>query len=156
VSGYIVGARQQASTGPSAFDRILILPTSTASPTARIAAAPPPTPAPAPVFVPSEPDDAQDAAETAAEAAAAGRPLTAAQMQNQIREANARAAAARLAAEQDVVEPPDAAARPATPAATPAPTNPFFSGTGSGRPGEITPVPQQPRNPLRPNGDPEP
>ena len=45
-------------------------------------------------------------------------------------------------------------ARPVTqPTATPA--NPFFSGT-SGRPGEVAPVPQQPRNPLRPNGDPEP
>ncbi len=148
VSGFIVGARHQASTGPSAFDRILILPTSTASPTARVVAAPQPAPAPAaPVFMPADPDEAQDPA---------GRPLTAQQMQNQIREANARAAAARGAADQDAVEAPDAPPPPPPPAPTNVPSNPFFSGAGSGRPGEITPVPQQPRNPLRPNGDPEP
>lgn len=37
------------------------------------------------------------------------------------------------------------------------PANPFGgSVSGSSRPGEITPVPQQPQRPPRPNGDPEP
>ena len=149
VSGYIVGARQAASTGPSAFDRILILPTSTASPTARVAPAPPPpVPTPTPVVIQPDPEDPQDAEATP------GRPLTAQQLQNQIREANARAAAAR--AEQEEADPVQDTAPPPPGPATTTPNNPFFTGAGSGRPGEITPVPQQPRNPLRPNGDPEP
>ena len=153
VSGYIVGARQVASTGPSAFDRIMIVPTSSVAPApARVftntpsaapgPAAPQPPPPPPPVaFVPGDPD------EPAAAENGPNRILTAQQLQQQL---NARAAAAR-AAEQ--AEEDDAARQATPPARTPA--NPIFSGP-SGRPGEIAPVPQQPRNPLRPNGDPEP
>lgn len=143
VTGYIVGARQVLATGPSSFDRIMIMP-GTATVAAR-SSAPPPPPAPPPspiTFVPGQPDDdPQDAA--------AAR-VTAQQLQNQIRESNARAAANRVEPEGDAPARP-----PTTPAPTATPGNPFFSGV-SGRPGEVTPVPQQPRNPLRPNGDPEP
>ena len=147
-AGYMVGARQVLSSGPSSFDRIMILPPSaiTAAPPARVVASPLPplqAPPPAPIaYVPGEPDDNADGA---------NRVLTNAQMQNQL---NARAAAARSAAlegQQQQQQPP-VAGQPQPPATTP--NNPFFSGQ-SGRPGEIAPVPQQ-RNPNRPNGDPEP
>jgi hypothetical protein len=154
VSGYVLGARQVASSGPSTFDRIMIVPTSSVAATpARVftntpsatPGAPGPQPAtqpPPPVaFVPGDPDD------SGAQDGSPNRVLTAAQLQQQL---NARAAAAR-AAEQAQEED---AARTSTPAAR-TPANPIFSGP-SGRPGEITPIPQQPRNPLRPNGDPEP
>jgi hypothetical protein len=150
-SGYIVGARPTAAAGASAFDRIMILPQSSTPPTARVvSSSPTPTPPPpAPVaFVPGDPDDQQDPN---------ARVLTPQQLNNQLA---ARAAAARQQLEQQQQQQPpnanpqDQMARPVTqPTTTPA--NPFFTGT-SGRPGEIAPVPQQPRNPLRPNGDPEP
>ena len=152
VAGYIVGARQVASTGPSAFDRIMIVPTSSVAPApARVftntpsaapgPAAPQPPPPPPVALVPGDPD------EPGAPESGPNRILTAQQLQQQL---NARAAAAR-AAEQ--AEENDAVRQATPPARTPA--NPIFSGP-SGRPGEIAPVPQQPRNPLRPNGDPEP
>ena len=146
-SGYIIGARPVGAAGASLYDRVMVLPQSATPPTARVVAnAPSPTPPPpAPIaFVPGDPDDAPVDPN--------GRVLTAQQLQNQLA---ARAAAAQQQIQQQQNPPPqDQMARPtAQPTTTPA--NPFFSGT-SGRPGEIAPVPQQPRNPLRPNGDPEP
>jgi hypothetical protein len=149
VGGYIVGARQVASTGPSAFDRIMIVPTSSVvapAPTRVFtntpSAAPQPPPPPPPVaFIPGDPD------EPGAGDSGPNRILTAQQLQQQL---NARAAAARAAEQAE----DDAAVGQSTPPAR-TPGNPIFSGP-SGRPGEIAPVPQQPRNPLRPNGDPEP
>ena len=148
-SGYIVGARPVATTGASSYDRIMILPQSSTPPTARVVSSSPSptTQPPAPIaFVPGDPDDNQDPN---------SRVLTAQQLQNQLA-ARAAEAQRQVQGQQGQQAPPtqDQMARPVTqPTATPA--NPFFQGT-SGRPGEIAPVPQQPRNPLRPNGDPEP
>ena len=144
-SGYFVGARQTATTGVSSFDRIVLLPPSAVPPTARVVSnAPSPTPPPpSPIaFIPGDPGE---------EALLNGRQLTPAQLQQQV---NARAAAAQ---NQNIDPPqnqPNAAPAPANrPATTPA--NPFLQGP-SGAPGVVAPVPQQNRNPLRPNGDPEP
>jgi hypothetical protein len=143
--GYIVGARQVASTGPSSFDRIMIVPASPVTAAPRVVSAPiqtlPPPPAPV-AFIPG------DANNDVPPDGAATRVITAQQLQNQI---NARTAGVRA-------EPVEPATQPAP---TPQPTpgvrgNPIFTGP-SGRPGEVAPAPQQsPRNPLRPNGDPEP
>jgi hypothetical protein len=148
-SGYIVGARPVATAGASSYDRVMILPPSATPPTARVvSSSPSPTPAPPPpiAFVPGDPEDAQQDPNS--------RVLTQQQLQNSLA---ARAAAARQQVEQQQnpnPNPQDQMARPVTqPTTTPA--NPFFSGA-SGRPGEVAPAPQQPRNPLRPNGDPEP
>ena len=146
-SGYIIGARPVVTAGASLYDRVMVLPQSTTSPTTRVVStspSPSPTPPPPIAFVPGDPDDVPVDPN--------GRVLTAQQLQNQLA---ARAAAAQQQLQgQQAPPPPDQMARPATqPTTTPA--NPFFQGT-SGRPGEIAPVPQQPRNPLRPNGDPEP
>lgn len=145
-SGYIIGARPEIAAGASLYDRVMVLPQSSTPPTARVVSnAPLPTPPPpAPIaFVPGDPEDAPLDPN--------GRVLTAQQLQQQLA---ARAAAAQQQIQQQNAPPQDQMARPVTqPTTTPA--NPFFSGT-SGRPGEVAPVPQQPRNPLRPNGDPEP
>jgi hypothetical protein len=147
-SGYIIGARPVAAAGASLYDRVMVLPQSPTPPTTRIVSnAPSPTPPPpAPIaFVPGDPDDAPLDPN--------GRVLTAQQLQNQLA-ARAAAAQQQIQQQQQNAAPQDQMARPvAQPTTTPA--NPFFSGT-SGRPGEVAPVPQQPRNPLRPNGDPEP
>ena len=156
ITGYVVGARQVASTGPSSFDRIMLLPSTVAAVANRpsnptpVAAAPPP----AITFVPGDPDDEPGVPVD-------GRVLSAAQLQNQIREANARAVNQNPNQAQPPTQP-EPAARTGQPTSnqptTTQPTgnrNPFFTGPTSGRAGEINPVPQQ-RNPLRPNGDPEP
>ena len=99
------------------------------------------------VFVPGDPADEPQQDPN-------GRVLTPAQLQQQL---NARAAAARNAEQpqnpQNPQNPPDQPVRGTAPTTTP--TNPFFQGP-SGAPGQVAPVPQQNRNPLRPNGDPEP
>ena len=146
VSGYIVGAREVASAGASSFDRIVILPTSTPP---RVTAAAPPAfaPPPSPItFVPGDPDENPAGDVAPGNGQVPPGTVTPAQLQQRLRENAARAAAAQAEAEEDDTPP----------AATPARGNPFGAVKGSSRPGEITPVPQQPRNPLRPNGDPEP
>ena len=159
ITGYVVGARQVASTGPSSFDRIMILPGNSATVAARPANSPPVAAAPPPAitFVPGDADDDQGVPVD-------GRVLSAAQLQNQIREANARAAGQQGQPAQPVQPEPaartgqPAPGQPTTQPTTNQPTNrgnPFFTGPTSGRAGAIDPVPQQ-RNPLRPNGDPEP
>jgi hypothetical protein len=152
VSGYIVGARDPGSVGASSYDRIVILPTSTPP---RVTAAAPPTFAPAPqpiVFAPGDPDENPPDDVPPGQGNVPAGTVTPAQIQQRVREAQARAAAAQAEAEAQEDQAP-------APAATPARGgNPFGTIRGSSRPGEITPVPQQqqPRNPLRPNGDPEP
>ena len=150
VSGYAVGTRQVASSGPSQFDRIMLLPRSTAATTSpRVTSVQTIAPPPPIAFVPGDPDDDPN------DLPPNVRRLTPAQAPGQTNAsiAAARDAAAAAAAAQNG-NPPEAAQRPAAPTNTP--VNPFFSGR-SGRPGEVAPVPQQPqRNPLRPNGDPEP
>jgi hypothetical protein len=111
-------------------------------PTSVVSTAPPPPPI---AFVAGDPDDDPNAAARRVPAAQQG--LTNAAV------AAARDAAATAAQNSDR-NPSEGAQRPGPATATP--TNPFFSGP-SGRPGQIAPAPpQQQRNPLRPNGDPEP
>jgi hypothetical protein len=145
IAGYAVGTRAPTSTGPSRFDRIMLLPRSTPSttaprPTAVLSTTPPP-----PIAFIAGDDDPNDAPNVV-------RPPNAPQPVNQTNAAVAAAReAAAAAARNSERNPSEEAPRPSN-----TPTNPFFSGS-SGRPGEIAPVPQQPqRNPLRPNGDPEP
>ena len=145
-SGYMVGAREVATIGVSAYDRIVILPPSAVPPTARVVSnSPSPTPPQQlPIaFVPGDPVDDGNLPLN-------GRQLTPAQLQQQV---NARAAAAQNQNVEPVQNPP-AAAPPASRQTT-TPTNPFFQGP-SGAPGQVAPAPPQNRNPLRPNGDPEP
>jgi hypothetical protein len=152
VSGYIVLARPVMVAGSSAFDRILILPTSTVTrqtPTTAFT----PAPAPVQVFVPGDPDaDLSD--DGPVDPRGVVRIQTPQQrdaqqvqqqLQQQLREAAARAAAARTI-EPDEEEQP----QQKQPAAT-VPGMPAGAVRGSSRPGEITPVPQQ-RN-SRPAGD---
>lgn len=145
-SGYMVGARPEATIGASAYDRIMILPPSAVPPTARVVSnAPSPTPPQqTPIaFVPGDPvDDGQLPLN--------GRPLTPAQLQQQV---NARAAEAQNRNVEPIQNPPANTAPANRPNTTP--TNPFFQGP-SGAPGQVAPQPAQNRNPLRPNGDPEP
>lgn len=147
VAGYAVGTRPSASPGPSRFDRIMLLPRSTAAttgprPTAVLSTTPPP-----PIAFIAGDDDPNDAPNVRPPNA----PQPAGQTNAAVAAAREAAAAAARNAERNAAED---AQRAAPPSNTPA--NPFFSGR-SGRPGEIAPVPQQPqRNPLRPNGDPEP
>jgi hypothetical protein len=154
VSGYIVAGRQATSNGASSFDRILILPTSTV---VRTVSAPGPAfaPPPGPTFVLSD-DPEENPREDIAPGPNQPGSLTPAQVQQRLRDASLRAAAQRAAEadaeanqlEQDQQQPQTQGARPG---------NPFGTVRGTSRPGEITPVPKQPqRNPLRPNGDPEP
>jgi hypothetical protein len=148
VSGYAVGAREVTSSGPSRFDRIMLLPKSVGTPNAPRPATGPNTAPPPPIaFVPGEPDDPNDLPPNVT-----GRPLTPQQQQ----QLNAAALAAARAQQQNSDRNPSEEIPRAAPAPTNTPANPFFNGS-SGRPGEIAPVPQQQqRNPLRPNGDPEP
>lgn len=153
--GYLVGARQALSTGPSTFDRIMIMPASSvpASTARPVAASASPAPPPPVAFLPGDPDD--DPADVQVPIPPGGRALTAAELQNQL---NQRLAAAR-AAEQNMQNQPnmpqqDPQVQQGRPGQTNTPTNPFFSGS-SGRPGEIAPVPQR-NNQPRPNGDVEP
>jgi hypothetical protein len=147
ISGYAVGAREVASTGPSQFDRIMLLPRSVGNtspgprPTSVVSTAPPPPPI---AFIAGDPDDDPNAAARRLPAAQQG--LTNAAV------AAARDAAAAGAQNSDR-NPSEDGQRPGPATSTPA--NPFFSGP-SGRPGQIAPAPPQQRNPLRPNGDPEP
>ena len=160
MSGYVVGEREVLSSGPSRFDRIMLLPRSPSAGNnnnngprvASVTTAPPPPIA----FVPGDPDD--DPNDLPPNAVI--RPLTPQQQQQQITNAAALAAARAQQQQQqqqqnsDRNPSEDAVPRPA-PAPSNTPANPFFNGT-SGRPGEVAPVPQQRTNPLRPNGDPEP
>jgi len=154
VSGYAVGEREVLSSGPSRFDRIMLLPRSISASNAPRVAGVTTAPPPPIAFVPGDPDD--DPNDLPPNAVV--RPLTPQQQQQQITNAAALAAARAQQQQQqqqnsDRNPSEEAVPRPAPPP-TNTPANPFFNGT-SGRPGEIAPVPQQ-RGPLRPNGDPEP
>ena len=151
LSGYLAGAREVTSPGTSSLDRIFILP-ATAPPTAAPVVAGGPRPqqpaVPPPfVFVPGDPEEnpPDDVAPNGAQ------PVSPVQLQQRLREQAARAAAQRQA-EPD----PEETETPARSTQKPS-TTPGGNVKGSGRPGEINPAPAQtPRNPLRPNGDPEP
>jgi len=142
VAGYIISARELPGGGASAFDRVMILPTSVAprpTTTATFAQPQPQFPQP-PQF---EDDDADDPTEVPVQVGS-GRPrvVTAGQVNGPGTPAVARPP-------QPFVLPLDQP--PAQPAAqtpqTQLPSNPFAPSPGSGRPGEISPVPPQQNRP---------
>ena len=172
VPGYLLTARQTAAPGASAFDRIMILPTTTAPrPTTNTAA----TFGPPPPLVQDSPSDLFERNDEVAARAEEARMR--AEMEARIRAAEQlqRVVAGQPAAgatngfvtirqggaPQPFVPateplPAPAAQQPAQPGPTTLP-NPFTTLPGSSRPGEVTPAPpqQQPGNrpPPPPNVD---
>jgi hypothetical protein len=152
VSGYMVAAREATSSaGASAFDRILIVPTSSAPRPSQAALLPQPVPQPVQQpFVP-EIDIDQDDPE---------RNLPGDVEPQEDRPANPRRApfvpptinGRPMPPQPFQPDPDDAEEQP--PATTP--NNPFGVGPGSSRPGVITPAPQQQRPPRNGQPDPEP
>jgi hypothetical protein len=159
VSGYMIASRQVAGAGASAFDRIMILPTSTAPRLAAAPAAAPPPVAFLPQGLPREEILDDDLDDDELDPPPPDRPFP----------GNARQRVARpilplpgnpngapnvngvppnnggLPQEDDVDEP-------AEPPAPPPPGNPFGVQPGSTRPGVITPAPP-PTNRARPETD---
>jgi hypothetical protein len=172
VPGYMFAARQTPGPGASRFDRVMILPTTTAPRAAtNTATFATPTPRP-PAF--AEPDvDEDDADEDIgtlqrqdqealrrAEDLARQRAIEAAQG---VRAGQALGAAPGNAGPRTVTTPYQVPAQvapfpgppPPVPQAQPGaqvrPSNPFTSLPGSSRPGEVTPVPQENRPQAPPN-----
>jgi hypothetical protein len=151
VSGYMVAARETNSVpGASTFDRILIVPTSSAPRATGPAFLPQPTPQP--VQQPVVPEVEIDQVE-----ADANRPDP-----DEERPANARPRTPLVPPTVNgrpmppqPFEPDRDDEQPRPPGSTTVPNNPFGVGPGSSRPGVITPTPQQPRN-GPPQPDPEP
>jgi len=140
-SGYLVGARETALAGASAYDRILILPTS-----ARPAnsAALPPTPTPVAQQIPDDLDD-NDNAPPAQFPGAVVPP--GARVQRPIVQAppNNRPIAPQIPPPIEAVEANEPENRPPTAA----PNNPFGVAPGTSRPGVINPTPSPVRPPER-------
>ena len=153
VAGYMLAPRRAGSIGASAFDRILILPTSTAprppAPTPAALGPRPLLPQPQLVRPPAEPDDARDEAQEVPEAPVAGpRPLprVIAPARGGLPPQPIGPEPQIVEAEEDQDQPP-----PPAPAVAPTPSNPFGVPFGStSRPGVVTPVPQQQQQPGRP------
>ena len=160
-SGYLAGPKNSGASGGSLFASILILPTSSAP---RPASGPPPRPAPAfpglqqpqrfpgqpgfvvggrPVVAPPDPDD---------DPAGDVPPEEDEPDDDAPRGRNGRVVGGVRNGQPQPFQPGDDDDRPVTQAPTPQPGNPF----GSARPGEITPVPQQPQRGQRSQPDPEP
>ncbi len=134
VSGYMLAARPAGRPGASAYDRILILPTSAAPPPVR-ASGPAPRPMPAqPMAMQNDDDEPSSADDTEP-------PVVA-------NSGYARPFPAGGANGQPQVFPPvrgPIQGAPATPSpVTSGPTNPFGRPAGSGAPGVVTPVPPPP------------
>jgi hypothetical protein len=153
-SGYMVAAREVPGAGASAFDRILILPTSSAPQPTAASFAPPPIARPVPEFEPEflfDPDDPEE-----------NPPGDAAQPEPENRQQNPRV--------RVPFAPPNVNGRPLPPQPfqpdpddlpedsepEEAPDNPFGVPPGSSRPGVITPVPEQEQRNTPPQPDPEP
>jgi hypothetical protein len=165
VAGYMLAPRRAGTSGVSMFDRILILPTSVAP----RAAGPAPTPSPAalgaarpvvpqprivrqppPVAVPQP--EPEDAADDVAEDPATDQPVPGTRP-TPPRIVRPGLPPQPLGPEPQVVaeEPEEDDADDPPPTAAPTPGNPFGVPAGSGRPGVIAPVPQQPQQ-QRPPG----
>jgi hypothetical protein len=137
VPGYMLAARPEGSRGASAFDRIMIMPTTTVprpTPAATFSSAPPPFASPA------DQSDVEDAA-------ARARDLAAEALRRRTEEQNRAGIVNPAVTARPGVPPPfgdtDPAPRPATPPPAPLPGNPFAPTPGSSMPGTIAPVPQQ-------------
>lgn len=153
-SGYMVAARETPGTGASAFDRILILPTSSAPPTPARAFQPPPVaqPQPQPVLEfgseflveqaeENPPDDVQPEPDDAPFTPRVRVPFT---------PPNVNGRPVPPQPFQPDPEVPDDSEPEASPG------NPFGVLPGSSRPGTITPVPRERDAPPDPQPDPEP
>lgn len=169
VAGYMVGPRASTASGLSMFQSILIVPTSTPAP-----AAAPVRPVgvaafPQPVRVPQiDPNDPEENPPTDVAPGQAGprvpngpgaRLRRFQQPQNGAVVTGPGVTPAVIGPNgQPVQVQPDPDDEPGPEDRQDAtPANPFGGAVrGSTRPGEITPVPQQPQRPPRPNGDPEP
>lgn len=141
VAGYLITARDTTGSGASFVDRVMILPTSTpprpGSPVATFASPPPPQ------FV-SPDDDPTERPVTPTGRIVIGRP-------GQTPAGGVSIGGAPEPFPTPATPPPPAPLPGPTPAALP--SNPFTTLPGSSRPGEITPVPQQPGN-TQPNAPP--
>jgi hypothetical protein len=155
VAGYMIAARETVGRGASRFDRVMILPTSTAPrPTASTAATFSPAPRPIPDDFDDDADDDvdittlrqrdQEAVRRAEELArqrmleqanrVSGQPV----INGEIGAPTIRQGTPFLPPQPQPQQPP-----PVQPGANRAPSNPFAPLPGSSRPGEVTPVPQQ-------------
>ena len=163
VAGYMLAPRRAGSTGASAFDRILIMPTSAAPrPTAAVTPAPPGAPRPLlpqpqlirpqePIGVPDSDSDAPEEPDQGEVPvpATAPRPLPRVVVPQRPGQPPQP-----LGPEPQIIRPeddqPEPEQPPVTPGVAPTPGNPFGIPFGSsGRPGVVTPVPQQ-QQPARP------
>jgi hypothetical protein len=164
VAGYMIAAREVAGTGASHFDRVMILPTSTAP---RTVANTPTFSAPVPRQIAIEDDvddiDAETEQAERQEVDALRRAQEIAR-QRALEQAN-RMTGQPVSGDQTVVSPPTVRqATPFVPLPQPQvqqgpppavqvpgqvarPSNPFTALPGSSRPGEVTPVPPQDRQP---------
>jgi hypothetical protein len=145
VAGYIISARQLPGAGASAFDRVMILPTSVAPrPTSTATFA---QPQPQPQF-PQQPqvedDDADDPTEVPVQVGV-GRPrvVTPGQVNGPGMPGPARPVPQPFVPplEQPMAQPAAQTPQPQQP------SNPFAPSPGSSRPGEISPVPPQQNRP---------
>ena len=146
VAGYMIAARDVAGAGASRFDRIMILPTSTAPrPTATPATfAPPPPQAPRPQPIveegpEQEPPFDDDPAENPIGVTGRGRAVSVGPVNGAGGGRATGAGGQPLPSPLPVAQPPAPRPAPGTPTT---PANPFTTLPGSARPGEITPVPQ--------------
>lgn len=175
VSGYMAGPRSSTASGLSTFQSILILPTSAPAPPPAsvrpVGVAPFPQPLPVPQIDPNDPEEnpPNDIPPGQAGAPRPNGPQAPAPRRrfnfrtvppNGVVTGPGVVAPAVIGPNGQPVEvqpDPDDQPGPEDRPENATPPNPF-GGTVSGgsRPGEITPVPQQPQNPPRPNGDPEP
>ena len=146
VAGYMIAAREASGTGASRFDRIVILPTSTAPRQASAPAPFGPPPAARPVPAPGQGVE-DEAAEDRAEDDPRERPIGFPGRGRAV--SVGPVTGGRGGAPETFVAPqPDAppAGRGAPGAAT-TPSNPFTTLPGSARPGEISPAPPQQQGP---------
>ncbi len=156
VSGYMVAARENAGTGASSFDRILILPTSSA-PRPSPSFAPPPLAQPVPEFEPEiefefDPDDFE---EDPPGDIAPPEPDDGRRLNPRIRVPFVPPTLDGRPMPPQVFQPdPDDLPDDSGPVVVP--NNPFGVPPGSSRPGVVTPVPEQDRRATPPQPDPEP
>jgi len=133
-AGYLVSARDTFAPGTSAFEKVMVLPTSSRAPT---------TPAPAPVqqapqFIDRSEDPTDDGPEPPQGAPGAPGPFQRGRVQSGIPPGVI------------VAPPPPDNELPPQDVAPPSPANPFGVPAGSNRPGSIAPVPQRNPNDRRP------
>lgn len=151
-SGYMVAAREEAGVGASTFDRILILPTSSAPRQSAPQFTPPPVAQPVPEFEPEIQFDRDEPEENPPGDVAPGEER---QINPRVRVPFAPPNVnGRPMPPQPFQPDPDDVPEDSEPEDVP--DNPFGVPPGSSRPGVITPVPEQDQRDTPPQPDPEP